>query len=219
MKNIFLCSILLLLSLPAIAQYVPKEKRKEPAKDSIKTPQTQPIPKPKEERKEREPLEQKFVTYVMAFPSFLPGTFTMNGGSGSLNIAYRFTEKFNFGLATSYGYQSYPAIQGNGGIAPGFLRNYGLGIFGQFDVTPNYFIWGEYSNLNLKLQINNTPTETAQAWYSQPLIGAGGKFQIGDGNKGFASMILLNPRALNQGGVQNTPYPMLVTRFLYYFQF
>ena len=160
-----------------------------------------------------------FITYVMAFPSFLPNSFTINGGSGSLNLGYRLTEKINFGLATSYGYQSFPAIQGSNGIAPGFLRNYGLGVFGQFDVTPNYFIWGEYSNLNLKVQVNTSPTETEQVWYSQPLIGGGGKFQIGSGNKGFASMILLNPRALNQGSTLASPYPMLVTRFLYYFQF
>ncbi len=214
-KISFLFSVLLwLFSLPALAQYVPKDKREQP-KDTIKKVVT---PKPTNTRTEPEPLEQKFIAYAMAFPSFLPNTFTPNGGNASLNVAYRFSEKFNMGITTNYSYQNFNNFQTGGGFINASIRTTGVGLFAQYDINQNYFIWGEYINLYLKVT-DRAFNQVDQSWYSQPLIGAGGKLPIGDGRRGFASMILLNPRALGNAPVLQTPYPMFVTRFLYYFTF
>jgi hypothetical protein len=215
---LFACLFLGFALNNAIAQYVPKDKRK----TNPDTAQNKPQPKPTEPTKpnntkpQREPLERKFVGYTMIFPTFLPGTITFNGFDASLNLGYRFHERFVAGIATSYGYESYNnVLLSNGGTFTGNFRTLGLGGFVQVNVTDNYFLWAEHSNLSFKLQSKN-PVYTEKSWYQQPLFGGGAKYEFGSGNQGIATMLLFNPKY----GDPLTPYRSpLVTRILYYFYF
>lgn len=228
----YLFSLLLVFTATgvAMAQYVPKDKRKsnadsvanktKPTTDTVKRANnTTPTPT-KPENPKREPLEHKFIGYAIAFPTFMPNSLTINGGTGSFNVGYRVSEMFSGGIMTSLGYQSYNNVTVNnlgGGNAS--LLNTGIGLFAQFNINENYFLWGEYANLYTKFTFKdnlNQQTTTQRSQYAQPLLGGGAKYEFGSGNHGIATMLLFNPKY----GDPFSPYPSaLVTRILYYFHF
>jgi hypothetical protein len=226
----YLFSLLLLFTATgvAVAQYVPKDKRKsnadsvanktKPTTDTVKRANNTTPTKP--EKPKPEPLEHKFIGYAIAFPTFMPNSFTINGGTGSFNVGYRVAEQFNVGITTSFGYQTYNNVTfNNSGAGNASLRNTGIGLFAQFNINENYFLWGEYANLYAKFTFKdnlNQQTTTQRSQYAQPLFGGGAKYEFGSGNHGIATMLLFNPKY----GDPFSPYPSaLVTRILYYFHF
>ncbi len=220
MKLLFVCLALLFVSHhTSFGQYVPKEKRKTPTETSP-ADTTKPKAMDKKTKQETDD-EPKFVAYIMAFPNLLQvnNRITINGGSASLNVGYRFHEKFNAGVATTYSYENYNNVTvGNSGTLNASIRSTGVGVFGQFHFNQNYFAWAEYNSLYFKANDRNpnTPQPIIRRWYSQPLFGIGAKYEFGSGNQGIASMMLFNPKY----GDPLTPYRSLfVTRILYYFYF
>lgn len=103
----------------------------------------------------------------------------------SPSIGYMFTPKFSSGVGVIYQYVNYKSIDIN-------THNYGGRLFSRYNITPQFFAYGEYELLNYEFPTANGSEYGTVRELSPSLFVGAGYFQPFGRRGGISFMFLYN---------------------------
>jgi hypothetical protein len=209
MKNLKFLLLLLLLvaTLPSVAQYVPKDKRKKeaPAIDTTQKETSKPTASSSRTQKSNTFWDkirpQFFVSPIIGNNVF--------GIDGLLNVGYQITDMFIAGVGGSYSYVRYNNVPTNIGNLNFNQNVYGGRVFAQHDIIRGIFVRAELELLQWKFANRDYPEFDRSESYTFPLVGGGINQSFGN-RGGFVFMVLYNLNYDTEKDFQPYPSPWVI---------
>lgn len=109
-----------------------------------------------------------------------------SGGTDIVNISlspivgYKITDSYSAGLGITYQYLRFTNIGES-------ISNYGWSVFNRYNITQQFFGYGEFERLTFQLDLENT----ARQGFNSLFFGLGFSNQVGR-NSAFNTMVLYN---------------------------
>ena len=100
-------------------------------------------------------------------------------------VGYKITERYSAGVGVIYQYVSIKAP------VNASLSNFGWSVFNRFNITNQFFAYGEFERLRFEYFTSFSPERTAKSSYNSLLLGGGYSEQLG-GRASFNVMALYN---------------------------
>ncbi len=103
---------------------------------------------------------------------YFGGGFGLNAGSDVTNISlspqvgYKITERYSAGVGVTYQYVKIRNFESS-------INNYGWSVFNRFNITRQFFLYGEYENLQFEFFTSISPERTSREGFNSLLFGAG----------------------------------------------
>ncbi len=103
---------------------------------------------------------------------YFGGGFGLSAGGNGTNISlspqigYKITSRYSAGIGIMYQYAKIQGIESS-------INNYGWSVFNRYNLTRQFFAYGEYENLQFEFFTSLRPERTDRAGYNSLLIGGG----------------------------------------------